>query len=55
MREPRIDEISNFIESEMARLSSKVVDNREEKPSMEMLNIVFREILDQTQIANRKS
>jgi uncharacterized protein len=45
-REPRIDVISNFVESEMTRLSSKVVDNREEKPSMKMLNDAFREMLD---------
>jgi uncharacterized protein len=49
-REPRIDVISDFIESEMTRLSSKVVKRREEKPSMEHLNSIFREILSQSAI-----
>ncbi len=49
-REPRIDVISEFIESEMTRLASKVVERREEKPSMEHLNSIFREILDQAAI-----
>ena len=44
-REPRIDVISDFIESEMARLASIVIDRRNEKPSMQHLNEVFREML----------
>ena len=54
-REPRIDVISNFIESEMTRLCSRVVDNREEKPSIKMLNEAFREMLEQSKIGNRES
>lgn len=49
-REPRIDVISDFIESEMTRLASIVVDRRDEKPSMSYLNEVFREILGQSKI-----
>ncbi|MFM9902956.1 MAG: nucleotidyltransferase domain-containing protein [Pyrinomonadaceae bacterium] len=47
-RELRIDEISEFIESEMSRLNSKIIENRAEKPSITMLNSVFREILAQS-------
>ena len=49
-REPRIDVISDFIESEMERLASKVVDRRDEKPSMHHLNKVFREMLEQAKV-----
>lgn len=48
-KEPRIDVISEFIEFEMTRLGSKVIDKRDEKPSLEMLNSVFREILGESE------
>lgn len=48
-REPRIDVISEFIESEMTRLSSIIVDRREDKPKMALLNKTFREMLDVSQ------
>lgn len=51
-REPRIEVISNFIETEMERLASKMVNYPVDKPSMEMLNSVFREMTDQSQTPN---
>lgn len=54
-REPRIDVISNFIESEMSRLSRIVIKNSETKPSTEVLNRVFREILDQSRVEYSQS
>lgn len=51
-REPRIDVISDFIESEMARLGGFEPDNVSVKPSIEILNSEFRTILDKlSQIA----
>lgn len=51
-REPRIEVISNFIETEMERLASKIVDYPSDKPSMDVLNSVFREMLGQSQIVS---
>ena len=49
-REPRIEVISAFIENELKRLESMVVEKRDDKPQMEALNSVFREILEMPQI-----
>ena len=48
-REPRIETISHFIESEMTRLSDKIIDKRDDKPSMDVLNAVFRDILRESE------
>ncbi len=44
-REPRMEVISAFIENEMTRLSDKIIDKRDDKPSMDVLNEVFRDVL----------
>lgn len=50
-RESRIEVISTFIENELKRLESMVVEKRDDKPQLEALNSVFREILEMPQIA----
>jgi len=54
-REPRIEVISTFIESELKRLESIVVEKRDDKPQTEALNSVFREILEMPQIGKLSS
>jgi predicted nucleotidyltransferase len=43
---PRIDEISNFIESELKRLETLTIGSRDSKPSNHKLNELFRYALD---------
>ena len=50
-REARIEVISTFIENELKRLESMVVEKRDDKTQLEALNSVFREILEMPQIA----
>jgi predicted nucleotidyltransferase len=45
-REPKIAIINEYIEREIERLNSKSIENRGEKPDIEMLNSAFREMLD---------
>jgi predicted nucleotidyltransferase len=54
-REPKIPVISDFIEREMERLTSKQIGRRDEKPLTETLNRVFREMLNASTIRNPKS
>lgn len=51
-REPRIEVISSFIETELKRLESTEFPKRDDKPQIDALNATFREILDMPQIAN---
>ena len=51
-REPRIEVISTFIETELKRLESSVFFKRDDKPQIDALNTAFREILEMPQIAN---
>ncbi|MFL6373465.1 MAG: nucleotidyltransferase domain-containing protein [Pyrinomonadaceae bacterium] len=44
-REGRIEIISRFIESELSRLESLNIPRRDDKPEMDSLNSVFREVL----------
>lgn len=50
-REPRIEPISLFIENELKRLESTVIKKQDDKPQTELLNVLFREILEMPQIA----
>ena len=50
-REPRIEVISTFIETELKRLESIVFPKRDDKPQIDALNAAFREILEMPQIA----
>ena len=50
-REPRIEVISSFIETELKRLESIELPKRDDKPQIDALNIAFREILEMPQLA----
>lgn len=50
-REPRIEVMSSFIETELKRLESTVFSKRDDKPQIDALNAAFREILEMPQIA----
>ncbi len=54
-REPRIEVISAFIETELKRLESIVFSKRDDKPQIDALNSSFREILELPQIAKLNS
>lgn len=54
-REPRIDVINDFIEQELKRLESKKPEKQSDKVPIDSVNEVFRNIIDQLQIVNRKS
>lgn len=49
-REPRIDVINDFIEEELKRLESRIHEKRSEKPATDLINGVFRSLVEQSQI-----
>lgn len=52
-REPRIAAISDYIESEIERLRTKTIGKRGEKPITKILNIAFREMIDESEISGQ--
>jgi len=53
--EPKIAIINDFIERELKRLEPTILDKRSDKLPIDSVNEVFRNIVDRSEIANRKS
>jgi hypothetical protein len=54
-RGPRIEAISRFIESEMDRLESAAIAGEPSASSLDVLNVLFREILDEVWASFRRA